>query len=220
MTTQFAFRGCLFDLDGTLLDSSLAVHRAWGALLARNGLDPDTYFPRLHGRPAHESIREFLASADEETIQQEIHQLHEQECTDTDGIVPIDGAIAFLAELDSKKIPWAIVTSGTVAIASARIKAAGIPSPSVLITADDISRGKPHPEPYLKGAKGIMVDPQDCLVFEDAPAGLASGQAAGCHVIGIAATPSSSGQEAFPSILSYSQLKIEAGEEGFLISLD
>nr|WP_321464097.1 HAD-IA family hydrolase [uncultured Cohaesibacter sp.] len=220
MTYQISFHGCLFDLDGTLIDSSSVVKRAWGALLTRHGLEPDHYLPLIHGRPAHESIREFLQFAGEDVIKQEIRLLHDEESTDTRGVVPIEGAIDFLHQLTEMQIPWTIVTSGTIAIASARIKAAGIPKPAQLVTADDISHGKPHPEPYLKGASKLGIAPQDCLVFEDAPAGIASGIAAGSHVIGVAATSSSSGQESIPSILSYSQLTVQANGKDFLITID
>nr|WP_319515060.1 HAD-IA family hydrolase [uncultured Cohaesibacter sp.] len=225
MTHQIPFHGCLFDLDGTLIDSSSVVNRAWGTLLTRHGLDPEHYLPLIHGRPAHESIREFLQFVGEDVIRQEIKRLHDKESTDTRGVVPLEGAIDFLQRLSIMQVPWTIVTSGTVAIACARIKAAGIPMPTQLVTADDISHGKPHPEPYLKGASKLGIAPQDCLVFEDAAAGIASGIAAGSHVIGVAATPTSSGQESIPSILSYSQLTVsrlatQADGKDFLITID
>jgi sugar-phosphatase len=182
---EFHFQGCLFDLDGTLIDSMAAVHRSWSALAVKHGLDPDRVLKLIHGRPARESVAEFLANKGPTVIEQEVLWLKNRESQDTQDITPLPGAIAFLHQLDAFKIPWAIVTSGCNSVATARIAAAGLPQPEVLITADHITHGKPDPEPYLLGANQLGLPPESCLVFEDAPAGIQAGLAAQSRVIGV-----------------------------------
>lgn len=207
---RLPLRACLFDLDGTLVNSEAAVVRAWTELLERHGLEPDIYLPKIHGRPASESIAEILTGiCNRETVDQEIAWLKHKESTDAKGIIPIAGSIGFLHQLEEAGIPWAIVTSGALPVAAARMNAAGIPQPSLLITSDDIINGKPDPEPYLTGCEGLGFQPQDCLVFEDAPAGIAAGLAAGCEVIGIDACQPVEGPDALPVIHSYQALSIE-----------
>lgn len=179
------FKGCLFDLDGTLIDSLPAVNRVWTILCQKYNLNTDYVLSVIHGRPAEDSIRQFLSDQGPEYIEQEIRWLEDKEATDTEGVVAIDGSIHFLEKLNQHKLPWAIVTSGTYPVATARIKAAGIPSPPILITAENITKGKPDPEPYLLGAEKIGVGIKDCIVFEDAPAGIQAGITAEAHVIAI-----------------------------------
>ncbi|SHO55947.1 HAD-IA family hydrolase [Vibrio quintilis] len=177
-------KGCLFDLDGTLIDSMAAVNRSWSALAIRHNLNPDEVLSVIHGRPASESVAELLADKPN-IIQHEVEWLKKQETEDTRGITPLPGAISLLNNLNDKQIPWAIVTSGSDPVAQARIAAAGIPQPQVLITADQITQGKPDPEPYLLGASRLGLQPAECLVFEDAIAGVKSGLAAQSKVIGL-----------------------------------
>jgi sugar-phosphatase len=185
METRIAFKGCLFDLDGTLIDSYPAVIRNWTQLALKHGLDPDYVFSVIHGRPARESIYELLDGHDVEFIEQQVTWLETQESLDTEGVVPLTGTIEFLNQLNQHNIPWAIVTSGTYPVASARIKAANLPTPPQLVTADLITNGKPDPEPFLLGAEKIGIDIKDCIVFEDAPAGVQAGIASGAKVVGI-----------------------------------
>ncbi len=199
---------CLFDLDGTLIDSTPPVTRCWSALLERHDLDPVICLAKIHGRPAHESIRDLLSGKDEAILEEEIRWLQRMESTDVEGIVALDGALDFIAELDRLSVPWTIVTSGSVPVAGARIGAAGIPTPERFITSDDITKGKPDPEPFLKGADLVGVAPAKCVVFEDASAGISAGLAAGAQVIGITATETAHVHVDIPSIASYRQLSI------------
>lgn len=179
------FKGILFDLDGTLIDSLKAVDRAWRTWAERHGLAPEKVFAVIHGRPARESVAELLAGASEEEIDSETLWLERFESEDTEGTIALPGAIALLQRLNQLEIPWAIVTSGTIPVATARIKAVDLPEPAVLVTPELVSRGKPAPEPYLLGAEKLGLQPQDCLVFEDAPAGVKAGDAAGTTVFAL-----------------------------------
>lgn len=207
---RLPLRACLFDLDGTLANSEAAVVRAWSELLERHGLEPEIFLPKIHGRPASESIADILADlCDEETVRREILWLKEKESTDVGGVVPIAGSIGFLHQLDDAGIPWVIVTSGALPVASARINAAGIPQPGLLITSDDIVNGKPDPEPYLTASEKLGIAPEDCIVFEDAGAGIKAGLAAGCPVIGIAACQPIDEPGTVSVIHTYESLSIE-----------
>jgi mannitol-1-/sugar-/sorbitol-6-phosphatase len=111
--------------------------------------------------------------------------LQNEESTHVEGVVPIAGALEIINELMEQNIPWTVVTSGTVPVASARMKAAGIPCPPKLVTAELITHGKPNPEPFLLGAHQLGIDIKECIVFEDAPAGVEAGLSSGAKVIGI-----------------------------------
>ena len=185
MSLPFKFKGCLFDLDGTLVDSLPVVNRVWSALAERHGLDCEHVLNTIHGRRASESVHELLAFKGKSVIEEEIAYLKEQETNDTDGVIAIDGAVQFINRLNQLDIPWAIVTSGETSVALARISAGHIPMPDRLITAEHITRGKPAPDPYLLGAKEIGVPPEECVVFEDVPAGVKSALSAKSKVIGV-----------------------------------
>lgn len=179
------FKGLLFDLDGTLIDSLAIVDLAWRQFARRNHLDEETTMDFIHGRPALQSVRQLLPDLSEAKQQHEFNLLNEFETNNTDGIVVLKGTRELLAQLEARDIPWAIVTSGTKAVAYARVQACQLPMPKVFITADHINNGKPDPEPYLLGASKLGLKPSDCIVFEDAPAGVNSGVNAGCRVIAI-----------------------------------
>lgn len=179
------FKGILFDLDGTLIDSLAVVNRAWRTWAVRNGLDVDHVLQVIHGRPARESVIELLKGVDQCKIDQEFAWLERCESEDTQGVHALPGAIALLNNLNALQIPWAIVTSGTLPVASARIKAAALPTPKVLVTPEQLQKGKPDPEPFLLGAKKLGLPAQQCLVFEDAPAGVMAGHLAECTVIAL-----------------------------------
>ncbi|PIJ51490.1 sugar phosphatase [Erwinia sp. OLTSP20] len=177
--------GFLFDLDGTLVDSLPAVERAWVEWGARQGIDANTIVNFVHGKKAITSVRHFMQGASESQIQQEFLQLEKREAEDTDGIIALPGAHQLLSRLDELQIPWAIVTSGSMPVATARLRAAGLATPAVFITAERVERGKPEPDPYLLGAQLLGLEPEECLVIEDASAGILSGLAAGCHVVAV-----------------------------------
>ena len=176
-------RALLFDLDGVLADSTPSVTRAWSAWARRVGLDPAELLPKVHGRRAIETIRAARPDLDAEA---ELATLVADEATDNDDTEEIPGARALVGALPADA--WAIVTSGLRPVATARLVAARIPLPRVMITAESIERGKPNPECYLKGAEALGVDPRDCVVVEDAPAGAAAARAAGMRLIALTTT--------------------------------
>lgn len=171
----------LVDLDGTLVDSSGPVRRVWHAFAARHGLDPDHVHRFAQGRPSRETVR--LLAPDADTAA-EADDLERAEVSDADGIVALPGA----RELLTGGQPLAIVTSCSRALATVRLRAAGLPIPPVLVSADDVLQGKPNPTCYLLGAHRLHADPSRCLVLEDAPAGIAAGRAAGAKVLALRTT--------------------------------
>lgn len=178
-------KGFLFDLDGTLVDSLPAVERAWINWAERFDISPQEVLGFIHGKQAITSLRHFMAGASEEEIQQEFSRLEKIEAADTDGVIALPGAVELLTHLNEAGIPWAIVTSGSVPVAAARRLAGGLPEPEVFVTAERVARGKPEPDAYLLGAQLLGLEPEECVVVEDAPAGVLSGLAAGCHVIAV-----------------------------------
>lgn len=178
-------KGFLFDLDGTLVDSLGAVERAWSNWAIAHQLEPAEVMAFIHGKQAITSLRHFLPDATEAELAAESAELERIESTDTEGVVALPGALAFLARLNELQVPWAIVTSGTIPVAHARHAAGGLPQPEYFITAEQITHGKPAPDPYLKGASVLGLAPEHCTVVEDAPSGIASGLAAQCHVIAV-----------------------------------
>lgn len=178
-------KGFLFDLDGTLVDSLPVVERAWSNWAKGRGLDVQEVLDFIHGKQAITSLRHFMPGASEAEIQREHAVLEQVEAQDTDGVHALPGAAALLARLNTLDIPWAIVTSGSVPVATSRLAASGLPRPAVFITAEQVQRGKPEPDPYLLGAERLGLAPQACVVVEDAAAGILSGLAAGCQVIAV-----------------------------------
>lgn len=178
-------KGFLFDLDGTLVDSLAVVERAWKNWGKRHGIAPEEVLGFIHGKQAITSLRHFMSGASAEEIQQEFIALEKLEAEDIDGIVALPGAVELLSQLDELEIPWAIVTSGSVPVASARHAAAGLPAPAAFVTAERVERGKPEPDAYLLGAQLLDLEPEECVVVEDAAAGVLAGLAAGCHVIAV-----------------------------------
>ncbi|MGR7494993.1 sugar phosphatase [Klebsiella aerogenes] len=174
-------KGFLFDLDGTLVDSLPVVERSWCKWGDRFGIPHDEILGFIHGKQAITSIRHFMPGRSEEDIQAEFRFLEQIEATDIDGIVALPGALNLLNTLNEAGIPWAIVTSGSIPVAHARHRAAGLPMPKVFVTAEQVKKGKPAPDAYLLGAELLGIPAQQCAVVEDAPAGLA----AGCRTIAV-----------------------------------
>ncbi len=170
----------LFDMDGVLVDSLAAVDRSWRWWAARHGLDPGPFL-EAHGRPDRESIKQFAPNLDAEA---EAELVEARETGDTEGVTALPGA----AEMLRSQSALAIVTSATAALAAARLRAAGLPTPDVMITADQVRHGKPDPEPYLRAAAALAIAPRHCTVFEDAPAGVRAARAAGMRVVALTTT--------------------------------
>ncbi len=181
--TKIQCSGILFDLDGVLVDSTPAVARVWTWWARKHGFDPEETVHRAHGRPSIATIREMLPNADYVAEDREVER---REIEDVEGVVPLPGALELLQSLPLDR--WAIVTSCTKTLAHVRIRAAGLPEPKFIVTASDITKGKPDPEPYLKGARALSLEAKDCVVIEDAPAGIRSGRAAGAQVIALQTT--------------------------------
>lgn len=147
------------------------------------GFNPEEVVARAHGRPSLTTVKEYLPDADHEAENREVER---REIEDLEGVVPLPGALNLLSRLPADR--WTIVTSCTRALAEVRIRAAGLPLPKTLITSNDITNGKPHPDPYVKGAAKLGVSPAECVVVEDVPAGVRSGKAAGARVMAFTTT--------------------------------
>ena len=183
--TSIRCRGVLFDLDGVLVDSTPAVSRVWASWAREHGFEPDEVVKKAHGRPSIATIRELLPHGDHAAEDREVEL---REIADVEGVIPLPGAMELLQALPLQR--WAIVTSCTRPLAGVRIGAAGLRKPKHLVTSSDVRRGKPDPEPYLKGAQLLGVPPSECVVIEDAPAGIRAGKAAGARVLALRTTAS------------------------------
>ncbi|MFS4096527.1 HAD-IA family hydrolase [Streptomyces sp. AF1A] len=181
--TVLTARALLLDMDGTLVDSHAVVERVWRRWAERHGLDGDEVMKVVHGRQGHASMAVLLPDRPMTQNYADNARMLAEETADTDGVVEIPGAAAFLASLDG--LPHALVTSADVALSTARMTAAGLPLPEVRITAESVGASKPDPEGFLKGAAELGVEPADCVVFEDSGAGIAAGRAAGMTVVGV-----------------------------------
>jgi sugar-phosphatase len=179
----FVCQAILFDLDGVLVDSTAVAGRIWKTWAREQGLDPEYMVRFAHGRPTIETIRLVAPLLD---AQYQTAIIEDREVNDVDGLKPVPGAKELMTMVSPGR--YAIVTSGSRRLATARLKAAGLPVPARMIAADDITKGKPDPEPYLAGAKLVGHQPQDCMVFEDSPAGVRSAKSAGMSVLALTTT--------------------------------
>ena len=173
----------LFDLDGVLIDSTRAVARVWHRWAVEHGFDPEEVIARAHGRPSLTTVSEYLPDADHAAENREVER---REMNDLDGVVLLPGSAQLLNQLPPDR--WTIVTSCTRPLAETRLRAAGLPIPERMITSSDIKNGKPHPEPYLKGASLLGFAAAECVVVEDVPAGIRAGKASGARVIAFRTT--------------------------------
>ena len=180
---QLECTAILFDLDGVLIDSTECITRHWEDWARLHGLDIAAIMQVAHGRRTIETMR---IVAPHLALEEEARQFEAGEVVDTEGIITIDGAHTLLDSIPPDA--WAIVTSGSRALATARLQSRGLPVPPTMVTADDVVNGKPHPEPYMTAARLLGLSPDDCIVVEDAPAGLAAATAAGMRSIGVAST--------------------------------
>lgn len=177
---QITCGAVLFDMDGVLIDSTPAVERVWRQWAIEHGFEPEDVIRAAHGRPSMATVREYLPNANHEAENRVIERC---EIEDLDGVVALPGAMELLTTLPRGR--WAIVTSCTRELAEVRLRAAGLPRPAAFVTSTDVKNGKPAPDAYLKAAKSLGFDAAECVVVEDAPAGVRAGKSAGARVIGV-----------------------------------
>jgi sugar-phosphatase len=207
------FSAFLFDMDGTILTSIKAAERVWGQWAASHGLDVDAFLPTIHGKRTEETIRALELPGVDPLA--EAAFITRAEIEDVAGVEAVRGVAAFLASLPAGR--WAIVTSAPRLLAEARIAAAGLPVPEVLVAAEDVERGKPAPDPFLLGARKLGVAPADCLVFEDTLAGLRSAAAAGMASIVVTTTHAHPLETTgVTAVLDYEQLRAVHTADGLL----
>ncbi|MER9684440.1 HAD-IA family hydrolase [Mesorhizobium sp. M0139] len=206
------FAAFLFDMDGTVLNSIASAERVWAAWALKHGLDVEAFLPTIHGVRAVETITR-LALPGVDPVH-EAFVLLQAESDDVEGVLPIAGAVRFLNALPAER--WAIVTSAPRPLALLRMRAAGIPVPALVVAAEDVSHGKPAPDCFLLAAKRLGVDIGDCLVFEDAPAGIAAAEAAGASVMVISATHQHPMTTQHNSIGGYETVSIAIDDSGWM----
>jgi len=207
-----AYQAFLFDMDGTLITSTAAAERVWTRWAERHGLDAAALLSVMHGVRAVDTIRrQNLPDID---LDAEVAWVERGEIEDVEGVAPIAGAVDFVTRLPPDR--WAVVTSASVPLARARLKAAGVTPPAVLITAEDVERGKPDPAGYLKAAATLGFDIADCLVFEDAEAGVQAGEAAGADVVVVTAAWTHPLETDHPKLADYADVTLDVGSDGAL----
>jgi mannitol-1-/sugar-/sorbitol-6-phosphatase len=214
---KFRCSAILFDLDGVLIDSTRSVDRQWRAWAREQGIDEEKVMAIAHGVRTVEVIRAVAPHLDADA---EVRRLESREAEDQVDVTVMPGAADLIATIPEGR--WAVVTSGTRPLATARLRLGGLPVPRVLVTADDVTNGKPHPEPYLKAAELLGVKPADGLVIEDAPAGIRSAHAGAMKVIALASTyPASKLGKADAVAETLKQIQVARdGSEKLIISVD
>ena len=210
------FEAVLFDLDGTLVDSTPAVERSWRRWAALWGMGEG--FVVRHGVPARQVLAGLVPAPDVDRAFADIERI---EIEDVEGVVALPGAARALAALPPGRA--AVVTSGTRPLATSRIGAAGLDAPAVVVTAEDVPVGKPDPAPYLLAARRLGLDPARCLVVEDAPAGLTAGRAAGCTTLALTTTSPAAELAALGpdlGVATLADVRFLAGPDGVRLSLE
>ena len=214
---RLTVRGVLFDMDGTLVDSNALVEQIWTDFCQRYSLDPQQVLAYSHGRITADTVNHFAPPEVDRTA--EIKRLDDTELTAVDGIVEVPGAGHLLAQLPPES--FAIVTSASINLMRVRMAAANVIVPSTLVCAGDCVNGKPAPDVYLRGAQLLALEPQDCVVFEDSRAGIASGLAAGIPVV-VVGNLDDPVTDDLPRIPDYTNVSvtIDHDAEGLLITFD
>ena len=208
----------LFDLDGVLVDSTGSVTRQWRRWAQENNIDPQKVVEIAHGVRTIEVVRKLAPHLDAEA---EVKRIEKREAEDHEGVAVMPGAAELIKAIPEDR--WCVVTSGTRYLATSRLKLGNLPTPRVLVSADDVTKGKPDPEPYLMGAKLLGMNPTKCLVIEDAPAGIRAAHAGGMKAIAITSTyPASALQEADTVIQKLTQIKVKspAGAVSFTVNVE
>lgn len=205
-------RAILFDLDGVLVDSRRAVENSWNQWAAERGVHNEALLQLAHGRRTSESLPEIAPHLDVAT---EVANLERIETTMMQGLFPVPGAQTLLGALAPNQ--WAIVTSGSAKVALARMSYCTIPTPTVFVTANDITAGKPAPDGYLIAAQRLHVRPSACIVVEDTRAGIASGKAGGMTVIAVSGTEDAEALRAADAVAEkLADIRVERTADGQL----
>jgi sugar-phosphatase len=210
----FTFRcsALLFDLDGVLVDSRACVEAVWERWAEEHQFDAKTIIHAAHGRRTSEALRQLFPHLD---IAAEVAALEDLERVETRGIFPVPHSAEILSTIPRNR--WAIVTSGSIPVATLRMRVAGVPMPEVFITAEDVSEGKPSPAGYLLAAHRLGTPAADCVVIEDAPAGIAAAKNAGMRVIGVAGNYPASALAADAVVPALGALSVRVESNGALI---
>jgi sugar-phosphatase len=207
-----SYAAFLFDMDGTILNSTASTERVWGRWAERMGLNVAEFLPFMHGKRGIDTITALNLPGIDPAV--EVEQILRAEIDDVEGVVAIPGAIEFLSALPPER--WAIVTSSPIELAMRRLETAGITVPRHIVTAEDVTIGKPNPQGYLLGATRLGVSPSDALVFEDVLAGIHAGEAAGADVMVISATHTIRTETPHSTIPSYADVVAEIAENGMM----
>ncbi|WP_326612394.1 HAD family hydrolase [Streptomyces scopuliridis] len=205
-TSVLTARALLLDMDGTLVNSDASVERCWRLWASEHGLDPEEVLKVVHGRQGYATMAVLLPDRPMEQNYADNRVMLAQETADTEGVVPIPGAPAFLSAI--AELPHALVTSADVALSDARMTAAALPMPRTRVTAENVTASKPHPEGFLLGASTLGFAPEDCVVFEDSEAGIEAARAAGMRVVGVGPRAKAMSPDAHVEDLT--QLRVEA----------
>ena len=209
-TSVLTARALLLDMDGTLVNSDASVERCWRRWADEHGLDPEEILNVVHGRQGYATMAVLLPDRPMELNHADNRRLLAEETADTDGVVPIPGAPAFMSAIAT--LPHALVTSANVALADARMTAAALPMPKIRVTAENVTASKPDPEGFLLGAAELGFPPEDCVVFEDSEAGITAARSAGMRVVGVGPRAKTMAPDAH--VVDLTQLRVEALPSG------
>jgi sugar-phosphatase len=205
----------LFDLDGVLVDSRAVVERTCRRWALRHQLDPEEVLRIAHGRRTRDTVKAVAPHLD---LEREVEWLDSTELADVEGLCEVPGVRQFLASLQAGC--WAVVTSCGRALAELRLMSVDLPIPTVLVTSDDVSHGKPAPDGYLLGAERLGQAAAACVVFEDAPPGIAAGRSAGARVIAVRTThPDADFSGADAIIPDFTGLQARRDQDGYVVTI-
>ncbi|MCA1780824.1 MAG: HAD-IA family hydrolase [Dermatophilaceae bacterium] len=211
---RFDVQALLFDIDGTLVDSTASVDRTWRSWASSRGIEVEDVLRVCHGRRTEDTLALFLPA---QHVAEAVTELEELELSDVAEVTALPATQALLPLIPANR--WAAVTSGSRALMRARLAAAGLPVPFVMVAAEDVSEGKPNPEGYLRAADALGYDIARCLVFEDAPAGIDAGLAAGAQVLAVATSHSADELTAANAVIpDLSACSVRVGRDGFVVT--